>query len=139
MKTVVISGGFDPIHVGHTRMINEAKKLGDKLIVILNNDNWLINKKGFVFMNENDRKEILLNLKDVDSVILTSHNLKDNDMSICKELEFIKPDISANGGDRYANNIPEYDLCKKLRIQMIFGVGGGKIRSSSDLVKQVKK
>jgi cytidyltransferase-like protein len=139
MKTVVISGGFDPIHVGHTRMINEAKKLGDKLIVILNNDNWLINKKGFVFMNENDRKEILLNLKDVDSVILTSHKLKDNDMSICKELEFIKPDISANGGDRYANNIPEYDLCKKLGIEMIFGVGGDKIRSSSDLVKQVKK
>ena len=134
MKTVIVSGGFDPIHIGHTRMINEAKKLGDKLIVILNNDNWLINKKGFKFMCEEDRKEILMNLKNVDAVILTSHKLGDNDMSICKELELIKPDISANGGDRFANNIPEYKLCKQLGIQMVFNVGGGKIRSSSKMV-----
>ena len=62
------------------------------------------------------------------------------DISICKELEIIKPDIFANGGDRNNNNIPEYGLCEKLGIEMIFNVGhGGKVRSSSELVKEASK
>lgn len=134
MKTVAVSGGFDPIHIGHVRLINNAKKLGDKLIVIINNDNWLKAKKGYVFMPEEERKEIIENLKSVDEVVLTKHSENPKDMSVCAELRELKPDIFANGGDRKAGNIPEYDLGNELGIKLIFNVGGEKIRSSSELV-----
>ena len=139
MKRVAVSGGFDPIHIGHVRLINEAKKLGDKLIVIVNNDNWLKKKKGYTFMSEDDRVEIIRNLKAVDEVVLTKHEENTEDMSVCLELEEIKPDIFANGGDRKENNIPEYALCEKLGIQMVFNVGGEKLRSSSELVEKNNK
>ena len=134
MKSVAISGGFDPLHIGHLRLLKEAKNLGDKLIVILNNDNWLIAKKGFIFMPATERKEVLLAMQAVDEVIITNHPKNPSDMSVCAELEQIKPDIFANGGDRKADNIPEYNLCEKLGIEMVFNVGGGKAQSSSELV-----
>jgi D-beta-D-heptose 7-phosphate kinase/D-beta-D-heptose 1-phosphate adenosyltransferase len=139
MKTVVVSGGFDPIHVGHVRLMNSAKELGDKLIVVINNDNWLKKKKGYNFMSQVDRAEIISNLKCVDEVFLTLHEENCDDMSVCRELEQLKPDIFANGGDRKEDNIPEYDLCNKLGISMVFNVGGEKLRSSSDLVKDAEK
>ena len=133
---VTISGGFDPIHIGHVRLINSAKELGDKLIVIVNNDNWLKKKKGYFFMKQEDRVEIIKNLKAVDEVILTKHKENDEDISVCETLREIKPDVFANGGDRKQDNIPEYKLCEELGIKMIFNVGGEKLRSSSDLVKE---
>lgn len=141
---VCVSGGFDPVHVGHLRMFQQAKKLGDYLIVIVNNDNWLKAKKGFAFMQEQDRKEIIEGFSCVDKVILTSHVEFPNDMSVCNELQTLKDRliqsqdhdlIFANGGDRKENNIPEYELCNRLGIKMVFNVGGEKLRSSSDLVK----
>lgn len=139
MKSVVVSGGFDPIHIGHVRLINNAKKFGDKLIVIVNNDNWLKAKKGFVFMPEEERAEIISNLHSVDEVVVTNHKPKPNDMSVCHELRELKPDIFANGGDRKADNIPEYKLCDELGIEMIFNIGGEKIRSSRKLVADASK
>ena len=139
MKTVAISGGFDPLHIGHVRLINSAKELGDKLIVIINNDNWLKRKKGYIFMSEYDRAEIISNLKAVDEVILTSHARNADDMSVCDEIKKIKPDIFANGGDRKKDNTPEYALCKEMSIEMVFSVGGDKIRSSSELVEKTQK
>lgn len=139
MKNVVVSGGFDPIHIGHVRLFNSAKKLGDRLIVIINNDNWLTAKKGYFFMLEEERAELIKNLRSVDKVVLTKHKPETDDMSICHELNEIKPDIFANGGDRKAGNIPEYELCKKLGIEMIFNIGGEKIRSSSELVGAASK
>jgi len=142
MKTVAISGGFDPIHIGHIEMMKEAKDLGDKLIVIVNNDNWLIKKKGFAFMPEKERLYIVNAIRYVDEVILTSHSENTTDMSVCEELEKIKPDIFANGGDRKPDGdpVPEVELCKKLGIQMVYNIGkSGKIQSSSDLVKKAKK
>ena len=68
-----MSGGFDPIHVGHVRMFQEAKKLGDELVVILNNDNWLKKKKGYAFMPEEERKEVIEGLRPVDRVIISGH------------------------------------------------------------------
>jgi cytidyltransferase-like protein len=139
-KIVAISGGFDPIHIGHVRYIQEARKLGDKLVVILNNDNWLKNKKGREFMEERERKEIVEAISGVDKVIITRHSKNTKDRSVCKELAKINPDIFANGGDRFADNIPEFKLCQKLGIKMVFNVGrGGKIRSSSDLLKKYSK
>lgn len=134
---VMVSGGFDPVHIGHVRMFEQAKKLGDKLIVVINNDNWLKFKKGFVFMIEDDRKEIIKSFKPVDKVLLTAHKKNTKDISVCREIELLKPDIFANGGDRKGDNIPEYALCEQLGIKMVFNVGhGGKVRSSSELVQR---
>lgn len=142
-SVVAVSGGFDPIHIGHIRMIKEAKKIAGpegKLIVIMNNDNWLKVKKGFVFMIEPERKEILEHIHGVDKVIISSHAKNTKDMSVCVELRKLKPDIFANGGDRTKKNIPELDLEKEFNMKMIFGVGkGGKVQSSSLLVKKAKK
>lgn len=132
---VAVSGGFDPIHIGHVRMFQEAKALGDKLVVILNNDNWLRKKKGYVFMPQKERQEIILAIKSVDEVILTDHPKKINDMSVCQALKKIRPHIFVNGGDRKLDNIPEVAVCKALGCQMVFNIGkGGKIQSSSWLL-----
>lgn len=134
---VAVSGGFDPLHVGHVRLFQEAKKLGDKLVVILNNDNWLMNKKGYVFMPEEERKEIISALACVDEVVLTQHAPNDSDRSVCRELEAIRPNVFANGGDRTAGNIPEAAVCERINCRMIFNVGhGGKMQSSSWLVNK---
>ena len=93
---VAISGAFDPIHVGHIRYIYEASKLGDRLLVILNGDDFLLKQKGFVFWPFNERKEILENIKGVDEVVAAV----DEDQTVRKTLELIKPDIFAEGGGR---------------------------------------
>lgn len=137
-KVVVTSGGFDPVHIGHVRMFREAKALGDHLIVLLNNDHWLKSKKGYVFMPEEERKEIIECFSFVDEVIITKHEPNCTDMSVCNDLKVIKPTIFCNGGDRKEGNIPEYDLCDELGIKMKFNVGaGGKIQSSSWLVNKL--
>jgi cytidyltransferase-like protein len=147
-KVVMVSGGFDPVHIGHVRMFNEAKKLGDELVVYINNDNWLRVKKGFVFMPEHERKEIIEAFESVDRVIISSHKENTTDMSVCVGLIEIKPHIFANGGDRDekdANNpesslYKEREIHKKLGIEMVYNVGhGGKVQSSSDLVKKAQK
>lgn len=130
---VAVSGGFDPIHPGHIAMMQEAKKLGDKLVVIINGDEFLKAKKGYAFMKLEDRVKVVEALGCVDMV----YPAIDTDSTVCRSLEALRPDIFANGGDRYADNIPEYEVCKRLGIEMIFNVGGGKQNSSSDLVKKV--
>ncbi len=132
---VAVSGGFDPVHVGHVRMFKEAKKLGDKLVVILNNDNWLKTKKGFAFMREEERAELLGHIKWVDEVIVTEHVLNDRDRSVCRELRKLRPNIFANGGDSKLENIPEVQVCEEIGCKMVFDVGeGGKVQSSSWLL-----
>ena len=140
---VAVSGGFDPIHIGHVELFYEAKALGDELVVILNNDNWLRKKKGHVFMPELERKAIIEALKPVDRVVLTSHKPNPTDMSVCAELKKIRPDIFAQGGDRNVKNIPpcEVELQKTIGFKVIENVGrSGKVQSSSWLLeKYVKK
>lgn len=138
MTTVAVSGGFDPVHIGHIELMQRARALGDRLVVILNNDHWLVKKKGFAFINENERKAILEAIRYVDEVVITKHPSSPEDVSVCAELEILKPDIFANGGDRKHDNIPEYQLCDKLGIKMVFNLGD-KIQSSSDLVKRVRE
>ena len=137
---VAVSGGFDPIHVGHIRHFEAAKKLGDRLIVILNNDNWLQLKKGFVFMPEKERKEMIEAFSCVDEVVLTSHKRNTKDISICEELKKVRPHIFAKGGDRTLENIPEPVVCKEIGCKMVFNVGkGGKVQSSSRLLEAYRK
>ncbi|MBX4191920.1 adenylyltransferase/cytidyltransferase family protein [Candidatus Parcubacteria bacterium] len=141
-RVVAISGGFDPIHIGHVRMIQEAASLGDELIVILNNDNWLVTKKGYAFMPEQERKEILEGMRGVTRVVITDHTIDDPDRSVCRALRDIKPHIFANGGDRKPDGdpVPEVELCQDLNIEMVYNIGhGGKVQSSSWLTKKIKE
>ena len=128
MTVVAVSGYFDPLHVGHLEYLEMAKQLGDKLIVIINSDKQAELKKGKSFMNENERVEIIGALKCVDEVFLSI----DEDKSVCKSLEAIKPDIFANGGDRSLSEIPETAVMEKYNIKMVDGLGE-KIRSSSEI------
>ena len=130
-KIIAVSGGFDPIHKGHVRMILAAAKEGT-VIVIANSDEWLMRKKGYVFMLWQERAEILQSIKGVAAV----YKAQDDDNTVCESLRSLKPDMFANGGDRKTNNTPEMDVCNELGIKMIWNVGGGKIQSSSDLVNK---
>ncbi len=117
-------------------MFREAKKLGDTLIVVLNNDNWVKDKKGYVFMPAKERKEVIESIKYVDKVALSSHIPGDADKTIARELRRIRPDIFANGGG--AKHMPgnELDTCRELGIQLAYDVGGRKkVQSSSRLVQ----
>ncbi len=137
---VAVSGGFDPIHPGHIRMFKQARALGDKLVVIINNDNWLRKKKGYVFMKESERAEIIRSIRYVDAVFVTTHKANSEDMSVTDALKKLRPDIFANGGDRTKKNIPEVAVCQSIDCKMVFNVGeGGKIQSSSSLVDKAAK
>ncbi len=130
---VCVSGYFDPIHRGHIEYLELAKKLGDKLVVILNNESQTKQKKGFMFMPIEDKIAILKSIRFVDEVIVSI----DKDQTQCATLAKIRPDIFAKGGDRYANEIPEAKICADLSIKIVDGLGA-KVQSSSNLVKNVK-
>ena len=131
-KTIMISGGFDPVHVGHVRMIREAAQWG-QVCVVINSDAWLKRKKGYVFMTWEERAEIIGNIKGVIMVL----NVNDADGSVCEALRRHRPDAFANGGDRKKENTPEMKVCEELGIQMLWGIGGTeKPQSSSWLVNK---
>ena len=130
--TVCISGGFDPIHDGHIDLIVAAKKLGDRLVCIVNDDDFLVRKKGKPFYPSVEvRGKILEHIREIDEVVVAI----DDDQSVCKTLELIKPDIFANGGDRNTEaDILEAAVCQRIGCRMVFGVGGNhKTNSSSEL------
>ena len=132
--TVMVSGGFDPVHVGHIRMIREAAKFGD-VIVIANSDAWLHRKKGFNFMDFKARYEILDSIK---GVILVD-SVDDSDGTVCDAIRRHKPTYFANGGDRGKDNTPEVMLCRELGVKLLWGIGGEeKIQSSSDLIERTR-
>tara|TARA_R110000824_G_scaffold125108_1_gene284006 strand:+ start:1205 stop:1678 length:474 start_codon:yes stop_codon:yes gene_type:complete len=128
-KTIVISGGLDPIHVGHVKMIQAAAELGD-VTVVLNSDDWLARKKGYVFMPFKERKYLLEQLKGVNEVSAVD----DTDGTVCEALYRLQPDMFGNGGDRTSENTPESNVCNELNIEMIWNLGGKKIQSSSGLI-----
>ena len=132
--TVMVSGGFDPVHAGHIRMIREAAQYGD-VIIIANSDDWLFNKKGFVFMEWERRVEILNAIKGV--VLVDS--VDDSDGTVCKAIRRLKPTYFANGGDRGKSNTPEQTVCDELGVKLLWGIGGEeKLDSSSELAKKVR-
>ena len=128
MKTIAISGYFDPLHVGHLDYIKLASELGDHLTVIVNNDYQCKLKKGKSFMNEDDRLKIIQSIRYVDSTFLSV----DSDLTVCESLSIVKPNIFANGGDRTLGEIPETKVMREYDILMVDGLGN-KIRSSSEL------
>ena len=131
----MVSGGFDPVHAGHIRMIRDAANCGD-VIIIANSDDWLFRKKGFVFMTFDQRAEILNAIK---GVILVD-SVDDTDGTVCEAIRRHEPTFFANGGDRRKTNTPEVDVCKELGIKLLWGVGGDKkLASSSDLVQNARE
>jgi cytidyltransferase-like protein len=133
---VVLSGGFDPMHIGHLRMIQESAKMAQIVVVGVNSDEWLMRKKGYVFMPCEERIEMVQGIRGVAKAM----EFDDNDNSACDLLRRVRalwPDFKvafANGGDRTSDNIPEIPVAEELGVHLIWGVGGGKIQSSSDLV-----
>ncbi|MBI5456395.1 adenylyltransferase/cytidyltransferase family protein [Candidatus Kaiserbacteria bacterium] len=141
-RWVAVSGGFDPIHIGHVRMMQAAKKLGDKLVVILNNDNWLRAKKGFVFMPQKERKELIEALAPVDRVVYTKHSKNPKDMSVARELAELRPTVFANGGDRKPGNLRPIEavVCERIGCKEVLNVGrGGKVQSSSWMIGAARR
>ena len=128
--TVLVSGGFDPAHIGHIRMILEAATYGN-VIVVANSDAWLMRKKGYIFMPWGERAEILTAVRGVVRV----EKVDDTDGTVCEAIRRLKPTYFANGGDRKIDNTPEMDVCKELGVKLLWNIGGGKIQSSSDLVE----
>jgi D-beta-D-heptose 7-phosphate kinase/D-beta-D-heptose 1-phosphate adenosyltransferase len=136
---IILSGGFDPPHVGHIRMIRAAQEYADMVFVGCNSDRWLIRKKGYKFMTHEDRSELIESIKGVHAVI----PFEDDDNTAIKLIEQItklydprKFRIAfGNGGDRKESNTPEQSFCESCGINMVWELGGGKVRSSSELVK----
>ena len=138
-KIIITSGYFNPLHIGHINLIREAKKFGDFLVVIVNNDEQVKLKGSTPFMEAEERVQIVKALRYADEVILSV----DKDKTVAESLKLIaekyKGDLNfAKGGDRNAGNIPdsETEVCTKYNIKIINGVGGDKIQSSSWLLKK---
>ena len=139
-KIAIASGYFDPIHVGHLEYLQMASELGDKLLVIVNNDEQARLKKGESFMKEDDRLEIVFALECVDEVLMST----DEDASVCKSLEMVsrfhefKDLVFCKGGDRNFGEVPEVKTCERLGIEMVDSLGE-KIRSSSEYTGLTEK
>jgi cytidyltransferase-like protein len=137
-KIIITSGYFNPIHIGHINLIKEAKKLGDVLVVVVNNDEQVKIKGSVPFMPEQERMEIVKALRYADEVVLSV----DKDRTVAKSLEFVAKKYKgelffAKGGDRNVGNIPESEvnICSQYNIKVVNGVGGDKVQSSSWLLK----
>ena len=158
---VILSGGFDPVHIGHIRMFREASQFGHYVIVGLNSDDWLTRKKGKPFMPWEERKEVLESMRYVNQVLpfddsddtasdiirkVANHYWDNNEFWEWESAETSAAGFLtyyniyfANGGDRGKDNVPEMDTCRLKDVTMLWGVGGGKVQSSSWLINGEEK
>mmetsp|Transcript_2751 Transcript_2751/g.4612 ORF Transcript_2751/g.4612 Transcript_2751/m.4612 type:complete len:153 (-) Transcript_2751:65-523(-) len=134
-RVVCASGYFDPLHYGHIEYLQKSKDLGDKLVVIVNNDVQAGIKKGAPFMPARERVRLVRSIACVDAAI---ESVDTEDESVCKTLRILHPDIFTNGGDQFNTGIPEADVCRELGIAMVDKLGA-KIQSSSWLLNGAAK
>ena len=143
MKISIASGYFNPIHPGHISLLEEAKRLGDFLVVIVNNDQQVTKKNSTPFLDEQARLKIVASIKYVDLAVMA----EDSDDTVTKTLESIRnafpsfPMVFANGGDRNTDNHvnPEVQYCRDNNIDLAYNVGSDKVFSSSKLIKDAVK
>ena len=143
MRVVVISGFFNPLHIGHIDYISSARNLGDFLIVIVNSDDQVKLKGSVHIMSQDDRLRIIRNINGVDRSVIAI----DKDESVCQTIReefnrlqndpFFEDMIFANGGDRKEGKVPEDILENELGIRMVYNIGGEKVQSSSELIKKI--
>ena len=134
------SGGFDPLNIGHARCILETTDMADAdggyVIVVVNGDGFLNRKKGGAFMPEEERAEIVAGLRGVDAVLIWD----DGTQNVIGAIEKLKPTYFTKGGDRAKpEDIPEWNICQEVGCDVLFNVGGGKIQSSSWLLRKLEK
>lgn len=139
MKVVIVSGYFNPLHGGHIDMIEAAAAMGDRLIVIVNNDKQQLLKKGKIILDEKNRLRLMRAIRGVDQAVLSI----DEEPSVINTLELIAKQhpgdeiIFANGGDRSTDSVvPETEVCEKYNIQMVFDAGGVQKSDSSTRINQ---
>ena len=140
---IILSGGCDPLHVGHLRMIQGAAKRAKQVIVGCNSDDWLLRKKGYCFMTRSDREEIVKAINGV-SAVISFDDFDDTATDLIRKVAYCydpkKFNIAfGNGGDRKEGNTPEQEYCEQNSIDMVWDLGGGKVRSSSDIVDTVRR
>jgi cytidyltransferase-like protein len=133
-RIIVISGYFDPLHWGHIEYMRQAKALGTKLVVIVNNDRQSVLKKGMFCMPAAERVKIIRELKCVDLVVESI----DEDRTVCRTLAMLHPHVFANGGDQFNSSIPEAAICKQLGIELVDGLGA-KVQSSRWILSSLQK
>ena len=114
---ILLSGGFDPVHIGHVQMIEAARPYGEVHIAV-NSDDWLMRKKGFVFMPFEERCAIL------EAMGCKTHSVDDSDETVCEAIERLRPEYFGNGGDRTKENTPEQFLCERLGVTIVYELGG---------------
>lgn len=131
---ILVSGGFDPLHIGHVRMIRDAKRYGHVWVAV-NSDEWLMRKKGYVFMPWSERAEIVRALECVAGIL----PVDDKDNHVAQAIRGLRPKVFGNGGDRTTANPLEHQACLEVGAREVFGLGGGKIQSSSELVRATRK
>ena len=141
MSVVAVAGSFDPIHPGHIGHIEEALKLGDSIIIILTRDEQVLEKDRLSQYRKNrepipyDVRKATLEwgLKGRGRVV---ENI-DKDLTCCESLKQYRPDVFAKGGDTWdLENLPEWDVCEELGIEIVFGVGGlDKPYNSSEIAR----
>jgi len=137
---VIISGAFGPIHRGHVRLFKGAKAIGHKVILGLNSDQWVVDKRGKVFMDWAERAEVLREFRNVDDVM----SFDDSDgtaLDLIMRVKKLYPEMKiafANGGGRTEKNTPESGMCSAYGIDMVFNAGGGIVQSSTDIIENVK-
>ncbi len=133
-KIVCTSGGYDPIHPGHATCLIESKRYGDTLVAIVNGDSFLRAKKGKPFMDLDTRCGIVACIREVDYVVPFEI---EGDSTVCEALRQLRPHVFTKGGDRTDyTNIPEWDVCQDLDIELVPQVGRDKIWSSSDFLAE---
>ncbi len=133
-RIVCTSGGFDPLHPGHATCIVESKQYGDTLVVVVNGDWFLTNKKGRAFMDLETRCRIVSCIREVDYVVPFEI---ENDSTVCEALRRLRPHIFTKGGDRTDySNIPEWQVCQDLNIELVPQVGLDKAWSSSNFLEE---
>ena len=144
MKRVIITSGyFNPLHIGHINLFREAKKLGDHLVVIVNNDEQVRIKGSVPFMKESERLELIKSIRHVDEVFLSVDKDGFQPQSL-KAIAEKYPEceyVFAKGGDREFDNLPESErtACKAFNIEIKNKIGGDKIQSSSWLIKKASE